>query len=142
MAKITHEEAIHTARTTLALGESTPGRAWQVRRLDRSSEVYYIVQFGDSIASVAVATVDANTGEIGVYATLPGVGPHIAVDAQLAIELAGGGRATQAELVWMPCRVSKSPLYPLWEVKIQGSTKYVDQQRQVLDNLDPARLGG
>lgn len=142
MTRITQEEAINAAKTKLGLSESTPGRAWPVRRLDRPPEVYYLVQFGDSSASVAVATVDANTGEIGIYASLPGVGPHIAVGARLAIELAGGGQAAQAELVWMPCRVSKSPLYPLWEVRIQGVTKYVDQQRKVLDSLDPASLGG
>jgi hypothetical protein len=141
MFRITQEEAIHNARTKLGLQESTPARAWQVRRLDRPSETYYLVQFGDSSASVAVATVDANTGEIGVYVDLPGVRPHISVDAQAAIELSGVGEAARTELVWMPCRASKSPLYPLWEVRTPGVVRYVDQQRTVLDSLDPAGLG-
>lgn len=142
MIGITQEEAIHNAKSKLGFEESTPGRAWRVRRLDRPSEAYYLVQLGESNAAVGIATVDTYTGEVGVYASLPGVGAHMAVDVQLAIELGGGGEAAQAELVWMPCRASKSPLYPLWEVKTLGVVKYVDQQRRVLDKLEPARLGG
>lgn len=140
--EITQKEAIHNAKTKLGLGESTPGRPWRVRRFDRTSEAYYLIELGDSNAVVGIATVDTDTGEVGVYANLPGVRAHMAVDAQLAIELAAGGEAAQAELVWMPCSASKSPLYPLWEVRTLGGVKYVDQQRRVVDKLEPARPGG
>lgn len=142
MTVITQEEAIHNAKTKLGIRESTPGRAWRVGCLDRPSEAYYLVELGDSNAAVGIAIVDTDTGEVGVYANLPGVRAHIAVDAQLAIELAAEGASAQAYLIWMPCSASKSPLYPLWEVRTPNGVKYVDQQRRVLDKLEPARPGG
>jgi hypothetical protein len=142
MNQIKQEDAIRKVRTKLGFEDSTPARAWTVRRLDRPSEAYHLVQLGDPNAAVAVATVDTHTGEVGVHARLPGVGPHITVDAQLAIEMAAKGEAAQAELVWMPCSASESPLYPLWEVRTPSGVKYVDQQRRIHDKLEPPTLGG
>lgn len=133
------EEAVRRAKDALGAGASTPAHALAVRRLDRSGEMYYLVEIGDPGAAVGVAMVDAGSGEIGVRAALPGTQAHLMVDAAAAEELAGG---TGAECVWMPCRASRSPLYPLWEVKTARGVRYVDQQRQVWDRLEPAGLGG
>jgi hypothetical protein len=142
MKDISIEDAIHNAITILNLRESTLGKAWKVRRLDHPGEFYYLVQLGDTNASVGVAVVDTQTGEVGIYAKLPGVGPHITVDASQAQELAADGNMAQVELVWMPCEASKSPLYPLWEVRTPRGVQYVDQQRNVRDKLEPSQLGG
>ena len=142
MIKVTPDEAIHNARNRLGLDESTPGKAWQVRCLDRPSEAYYLIELGASDAAVGIATIDADTGEVGVYAALPGLGAHMAVDAQMAIELVNGKKGAQPELVWKPCSASESPLYPFWEVRTTRGIKYVNQQRRVLDKLEPTKLGG
>lgn len=142
MSEITREDAIRQVRADLGVAKTTPGRAWWVRRLDRPREAYYLVLLGGSAATIAVATVDATTGEVGALARLPGIAPHIAVDAQQAAELAAGGAPAQTEMVWMPCEASKSPLYPLWEVKTQSGIKYVDQHGKVWKELQPARPGG
>jgi hypothetical protein len=49
-------------------------------------------------------------------ARLGDAGPPIAVDAAAAIARAGLGAASEATLVWLPCRASLSPLYPIWRV--------------------------
>ena len=50
---------------------------------------------GDSNAVIAVAFVDTKTGEVGVYAELPGTGPHMAVTAQKAVRLRIFARASR-----------------------------------------------
>lgn len=141
MDPITPEEAIRRAKSTMGVVESTPARAWRVRRLDRA-EAYYLVELGPQNAAAGLATVDCNSGEIGVHATLPGTGPHITVDAAAAIELAAAGAAAEAECVWMPSKATRSPLYPVWEVRTAAATKYVDQQRRVWDRIEAGGLGG
>jgi hypothetical protein len=142
MVRITPEQAIQNARTKFGFDKATHGNAWKVRRLDRPSEAYYLIELGARDAVVGIAIVDVDTGEVGVYAALPGLGVHMAVDAQMAIELANGEKGSQAELVWKPSSASKSPLYPFWEVRTTRGIKYVNQQRRVLDKLEPTRLGG
>jgi hypothetical protein len=142
MSEITIEDAIRRIRIETGVAETTPGRAWRVRRLDRSREAYYLVLLGEAEATIAVAAVDT-TGEVGVLSRLPGVAPHITVDAQQAVELAAAGEVpAQTEMVWMPCEASKSPLYPIWEVRTQSGIKYVDQHGKVWKELQPARPGG
>ena len=142
MSEITIEDAIRRIRTKTEVAETIPGRAWHVRRLDRSSEAYYLVLLGQVDATIAVATVDTK-GEIGVISRLPGIASHITVDAQHATELAAPGEIpNQIEMVWMPCEASKSPLYPLWEIRTQSGIKYVDQHGKVWKELQSARPGG
>jgi len=138
----TEEKAIHNSKQKLSLAESTLGRAWRVRRLDQPSRTYLLVELGDPNAIVGVAIVDLVTDEVGVFANLLGVGPHLAIDARMAIRLAAGQEVARAELVWMPCAVSKSPLYPFWQVRTQSGVRYVDQQGNVWDRLEPTVLGG
>jgi len=140
MAGIVPAEAVQKAREALKLEPSVWGRAWRVRRMDRPGEAYYLVELGAPLATLGVATVDVGSGEVGVYASLPGVGSHVNVDGALAAELAGGGES--AELVWMPCSLSRSPLYPFWEVKTGIGTTYVDFERRVVEGIAPAAPGG
>jgi len=116
------------------------GRAWLVRRLDSPGGCYYLVELGTPGSALGAATVDAQSEAVGVFARLSGVGSHVTTDAALAIELAGGGES--AGLVWTPCRVSKSPLYPFWEVKTRTGLRYVDLQGKVFEGISPTGPGG
>jgi hypothetical protein len=130
------EDAIRKAKRKLGFEDSTPAKAWTIRRLDHPSETYYLVQLGDPNAPNAVAIVDPDTGEVGVYARLSGGGSHIRVDSQTAIKLVAGKENAKAELVWMPCTASESPLYPFWEVRTPSGVRYVNQQGRIHDKLD------
>ena len=63
-------------------------RAWRVERLDRPGQAYYLVVFGDDQATIAVAAVAADTGEMMASARLNGTRPHLGVDAARALTLA------------------------------------------------------
>lgn len=139
---ITHEEAIARVRPRCDVHESVPGEVWFVRRLDRPSGSYLLVQLGSPEASLAVATVDPDSGAIGVHARLPGTARHMTVNAPRAVELAALGADATVEAVWMPCSLSKSPLYPFWRVAREGQVRFVDQQGGVADSLDTASPGG
>jgi hypothetical protein len=142
MPELSPETAVARARGALGLPASVTGRAWRTRRLDRPGDAYYLVVFGPEDAAVAVAAVDARSGEVQSSARLPGAAPLPVVDAARALELAGVGDGAQAELVWRPCRASRSPLYPLWEVRSGADPVYVDQQGKLWPQLDPAGPGG
>jgi hypothetical protein len=142
MPDIPPDEAIARARAALGRAAQEAARAWRTRRLDRPDEDYYLVNFGPDAATTAVATVDAASGEIRSTARLPGAGPHLTVEATQAVELAGLDASAATELVWRPCRASRSPLYPLWEVRTSTQTVYVDQQRRVWPALDLTGPGG
>jgi hypothetical protein len=141
MYEVTTEEAIQKAATILGINKSVPGRALLVQRLGNPSEDYYLVEFGYPNSVVGVAAVNAHTNNVGVYAHLPGIGPHLSVTKEEAINLAADGKYASTQLIWTPCALSKSPLYPIWEVKTDFSTKYVDQQRNVQEELEKGQLG-
>jgi len=141
MTTITLQEAINIARKELGYDESTPGTAWLVRRLDKPSFFYFLVELGESNSVIAVATLDSETGKLGNYAILPGTGKHLILEKQSAIELAVGPEQAEAELVWMPSRVSKSPLYPFWRVVTSKGEKFVDQYGKITDKLGDNYLG-
>ena len=140
--EITFEEAIASARAEMGLDTSVAGHAWRIRRLDRPGDAYFLVVLGEAQAAVAVVTVGMHAGEIVASARLPGTGPHLAVDAGEALQLARLGENARAEMVWRPCRASLSPLYPLWEVRTDLETVYVDQQSKVWPALDSSGPGG
>ena len=142
MTGISAEEAIKGIRTVLSLDVSLPAQAWKVRRLDRPEDNYYLVVFGDEPAAVAVGVVAAVSGEVKTTARLGGRRPHLLIDSAKAMTLAGLGDDVQFELVWQPCRASRSPLYPLWQVSTTTKTVYVDQQGKVWQQLDIIGPGG
>jgi len=128
---LSEDDAVARVRAAVGAANGIAGRAWPVRRLDRSGERYYLVVLGDEGASVVVGTVNAVTGDVGSSASLPGRGPHLEVDAVRARALAGAGETAGAELVCRPSLVSKSPLYPVWEVALPSGPAYVDQAGSV-----------
>lgn len=134
MTGLSEDDAVARVRAAVGAGNGAAGRAWRVRRLDRPGETYYLVVLGDEGASVAVGTVNAVTGDVGSSAHLPGRGPHLEVDAVRARALAGAGETAGTELVWRPSLVSKSPLYPVWEVSLPSGPAYVDQAGSVRHN--------
>jgi len=142
MAELAADEAIARARTEMGLDAAVPARAWRIRRLDRAADAYYLVVFGEPDAAVAVTTVGAASGEVRTSAHLPGVRPHLLIDAAQAVTLVGLGDSAQAELVWRPSRASRSPFYPLWEVRSATRRVYVDQQGVVWQALDMAGHAG
>lgn len=131
MAALTEDDAVASVRAAVGAADDVPGRAWTVRRLDRAGETYYLVVLGGDGASIAVGAVSPATGDIGSSAHLAGRGPHLEVDAARARTLAGAHEAARAELVWRPSPVSRSPLYPVWEVEIPSGLAYVDQAGSV-----------
>lgn len=142
MSEIPEAEAIDRARTQLKLGPRTQARAWHVRRSDQPGAAYYLVVLGEPQAAVGVAAVDAVKAEVMVWACLPGTGPHPILEPNVAAQRAGFPSGSQLELVWQPCKGSRSPLYPLWEVSIEGRMTYVDQQGVVWESLGPSDRGG
>jgi hypothetical protein len=137
---LTPDEAIGRARVALGQPEAE-GRALPVDRLDRPGVRYTLVILGSRAGSSGVATLDER-GELMSSASLPGREPHLPVDEAGARGLAGAAGDAPARLVWAPCAQSRSPIYPLWEVRVGDGVRYVDQQRRVWSRLGPAGPGG
>jgi hypothetical protein len=142
VAEVSPGEAIAEARRETGVGEAVPARAWRVRRLDHPGRAYYLVILGDERTPGTVAAVDAATGAVSASAPIAARASPVAVDAADAAALAGGGQDTPAELVWGPSRATRSPLYPLWEVRTAAGVRYVDQQRAVWRDPGAAGPGG
>jgi hypothetical protein len=137
MPGIAPEEAVLRARARINLAATTPVQVWPVRRLDRPDDSYYLVVFGENQAALGVVAVGAARGEIQTWANLPGLKAHLALQEREAIERAGLGGGETAELVWTPCRATRSPLYPLWEVRTATRVVYVDQQGIAWPEVSP-----
>lgn len=118
-------------------------QSYVVTRIDRPGEAYHLLVFGPAATPIAVAATDGDGARVLSHAELSGVARHLSVDAERARTVAGVGPDAGAELVWRPCRASRSPLYPLWRVRKNGSAVYVDQQGQTWSHLedDPGRGG-
>jgi hypothetical protein len=142
VSELSTDEAIGRARDAIAAVGVSAARAWRVRRIDLAGDSYYLVVFGADAAAIAVVVVGAARGEIRSWATLSGTDPHRIIPSEEAIELAGTETSAQAELVWKPCSASRSPLFPLWEIRTPGHVVYVDQQRHVWPSIDAGRRGG
>lgn len=142
MPGLTSEEALARARRALELEPSLRGNAWPVQRVDQAGS-YFLVVFGRPEAAVAVAAVDSGNGELLGSARLAAAGSHLTVTAQEAMRRAGmSPEKSTVRLVWRPSRQSRSPLYPLWEVREAGHTRYVDQQGTTWPRLDAGGPGG
>src|SRR5262249_26355216 len=136
------EAAIERARKALSLGSGIPGRTEYVARLDRPGAGYYLVWFGASNATTAVAAVDAAGGNVLSHASLPGSGPHLVVTAEEASRRAGATGTGFPRLVWRPCRASFSMLSPFWEVSTARGLVYIDQQLNLWTELEAGGPGG
>jgi hypothetical protein len=142
MSELSPEEAISQSQVAIGIDAAIPAQAWRIQRLDLPGEAYFLVVFGEKSAAITVIVIDAKNGEIKTFAHLPGLSPHLTVDAEQAIALAGVDNGAQASLVWQPCRASRSPLYALWQIRTATETIYVDQQGIVWHELTPVGPGG
>jgi hypothetical protein len=105
--------------------------------LDRSGEVYYLVVFGEPGRTIAVAAVNGASGDIESWARSSGAREHLEVDEAQARRLCRAPASANAELIWKPGRLSRSPLYPIWEVRAGRDVCYVDQQGKKYSVIDP-----
>jgi hypothetical protein len=128
--------AIASARKALGLAPTVTAIVHRVVRLDRAAEGYDLVVFGDEDAALGVAAV-ADTGAV-MSAARVFARRHLVINAVRAVQVAKLGEAS-AELVWKPCQVSRSALYPFWRVTGTGGTRFVDQQERCWDRLAEAR---
>jgi hypothetical protein len=135
MPEVSAAAAIALARARTGVEEDVAARAWPVHRLDRAGDTYYLVVFCNDIGSVAVATVDAETSEVGTTARLPGRSRHLRIDAAQARAIAGAQEESETRLVWAPGNASRSPLYPLWQVVGPSGLVYVTHSGEVVREL-------
>ena len=131
--------AIEAARAQLGLDAQDPATAYEIARLDRPEERYFLVLIGDASGPVTLATIDAVSGTIQSRASVNK--PHEIMGAEAAIQRSGFGSNGRARLVWKPCMASRSQLYPLWEVSANGNIVYLDQQGRVWNELEQAGPG-
>ncbi|PYL07806.1 MAG: hypothetical protein DME33_09295 [Verrucomicrobia bacterium] len=136
---IGEREAIMRAQRVLGFDETIMSRAWAVRRLDRPTGSYFLVELGEKNMTGAVATVDRVSGEVTHSARLRGEA-HLKTPQ----ELLGGDLRTDVEikLVWRPCDASRSPLYPLWQIRTDEDLFYLDQNGQRWYRLESTGRGG
>jgi hypothetical protein len=127
------DRAIEAARSWFGFGPETLGEAQLVLRLDTAPD-YYLVTLGDPDRSVAVATVDAKSGEVREAGRAPGNRRHLAITRDRAAELSGLSGIRSIQLVWRASRATRSPLYPAWRVSADRIV-YVDQQGGVWEEL-------
>ena len=120
---------VAAARGTVGVDEDEPVAAWPVRRLRDPQRPYVLVVFGSPSASTGVATVDPSSHEVLEWARLQGREAHLPVDARAARLRAGLGDEAEAALVWEAGSISRSPLYPFWEVRRGSEVAWVDGQR-------------
>ena len=136
---IGESEAIMQAQRGLGFGDTVTSRAWPVRRLDRPNGFYFLVELGEKNTVGALATVDSVSGEVTHSARLRHPA-HLKTPQQL---LGGDLRAgAEIKLVWRPCDASRSPLYPLWQIRSNGDLFYLDQNGRRWYRLETTGRGG
>lgn len=140
--EVAETQAIARALERLELSDTTPARAVLVSRRDPPRGAYYLVVLGDPAAALGIAAVDASSGEVTQWATLPGAAGDPLVDREAAIQRTGASSARRAELVWRSSPASRSPLYPLWEIDTGDEIVYVDHAGRVLSSLEAGARGG
>lgn len=142
MPEIPPEEAIAQAHDHLAMGDLYTARAWHVRRLDRGEGNYFLVILEHGGAAIAIAAVGTNEGDVQSWSRLSESASHPISDVTAAADRMGLPQGWRAELVWQPCQASRSPLYPLWEIRTEGRTLYVDQGGTVWPTVSLGTMRG
>jgi len=135
-----------------ALAKARASEAQLVQRLDRPDDFYYLVTLRRGKTATALARVDALHGVFqGAHGLTdsrrpPIIGREEALKAAraAAIDLEDGvGRLRLREglfclyptLVWRPCRESRSPYYPFYQITAGGSLLYVGYDGRVYAGL-------
>jgi hypothetical protein len=137
---IGEKDAIVRAQRIFGFGDAIRSHAWPVQRLDRPNDPYFLVEFGTENAAGAVATVDGISGEVTHSARL-----QHETHLKTPQEILGKGNLTataEITLVWQPCDASRSPLYPLWQIRSDENVFYLDQNGRRWDRLELTRRGG
>jgi hypothetical protein len=133
-------DAIRRAQRVLGFGDVIRSRVWRVDRLDRPNDSYFLVELGGENTADAIATVDRVSGEVTHSARLR----HEA-HLKTPQELLGKGNLSagvEIKLVWRPCDASRSPLYPLWQIRTNGNLTYLDQNGRRWYRLETTGRGG
>jgi hypothetical protein len=134
-------EAIQKSRDALGLDKSIPSAAYNVINLNKQGGDYYLVIFGEPNASVAIATLDGQDLTIKTSAILSGTNAHLTIDRDQALARANNKAVHSLELVWKPCKLSKSPLYPIWRVHTSNGIIYIGQSGELSQDLDDGARG-
>ena len=135
----TEPHTVINARQVLGFDSSVPVEVWHVHRLDRLNADYDLVIFGEQNSAIGIAVVTTHNSVVTHSAQLSGGQPQIAISAEQAIKLANLSEEAEAELVWQPSDISRSPLYPFWRVYEKTENRYIDQGGNIWDI--PSLLG-
>lgn len=139
----TRERALANARVALAVAASEPAQIWPVARIKSGAPGFFLVVFGAPQAAVGLAAVDRASGAVFAKAHLPGCSPHHLISAEEALQRAGLGAGAEAVLAWDPVSASRSPFYPLWQVRGGDKTIWVNSVTgTTCATLDAPRGGG
>jgi hypothetical protein len=138
---MTEAKAILISRIFFDLQESVLASVLRVKNLRNRNQDYFLVIFGEKNATVAVAAVGCEKGEIKVSARLSGNLPHLNISKEKALELCKANENVPIEMVWAPGALSRSPLYPIWKVNLTSGVKYVNQEGEISDQLDNGMAG-
>jgi hypothetical protein len=87
-----------------------------------------------------VACIDEASGAL-LSSAVAALAP-LEVEREAALAIAGAGDTAPAELVWEATAATLSMFYPLWSVKLQDATVFVDQCGKVWPILPPKLPGG
>jgi hypothetical protein len=135
-----------------AVRDARATHAHLVHRLDRPDEYYYLVTLARGKATTALVRLDALRGTfLGAHAASESAGPAI-IDREAALRIVRGrtvdfggdlGRIPIREgafcfypaLVWRPCRESRSPYYPFYQLTVGSSLIYVGVDGRVYPSL-------
>ena len=142
MTKLTPDAALERARAELDLKPPVEGKAWPVHPASGEGVSYFLVLLGDPGAPIAAVAVDSTSGDVISSARLSGSLPHLSIAADEAVRRTGMPEGSATRLVWEPSRQTRSPLYPVWEVRNGSERAYVDQRGLTWRRLGPSRPGG
>src|SRR5215212_980642 len=138
---ISPQKAIATARREMGVGSCVAAQALRVSRINGDAEDYYLILFGPSSGTTAVATIGAESYRMQSSAKLGGLCPHLSISAQEAEDIVQSAHPIEdpswrVAAVWKPSPASQSPFYPLWQVSSRDMIYYVDQQGKIWTELD------
>jgi hypothetical protein len=137
---ITPTEAAARARILASAADASILATDLVERLDNGNP-YFLVTFAELTGAGIVVAIDALTGEVMSSARLEQVERHRLPGRHEAIKRAAYPNDAAARRVWAPSRASRSPFYPLWELKAGTNCAYVDVSGKVWTE-SPGTFGG
>ena len=109
----------------------------KVLRLD-SGQFYYLAFFRVMGArKTTLVVIDGNSFQFTHLAEAD-IMPNI-TKPKAVVHAEGQGGSSQ--LVWRPCPISYSPLYPFWEVELNNGKYYVDTSNKIYDAIPESNKG-